>query len=82
MFQRNLLPPSSAQMDEAGPSETSVHFYQTTRRQITEACNFQSLCHKNLKYNYFRLLMEKNCSGNTSWSMATKINRVLLGWQL
>jgi len=68
MFQRNMLPPSSAQMDAAGPSEMSVHFYQTTRCQITEACNFHGLCHENLKYNYFRLLMEKNCSENTSWS--------------
>jgi len=82
MFQRNLLPPSSVQMNAAGASETSVHFYQTTRRQITEACNFHSLCHEYLKYNYFRLLMEKNCSENTTWSTATKINRVLLSWDL
>jgi hypothetical protein len=52
-FQRCLLPPSSrrliALMMEASTSETSVNFYQTTRRNISEVRHLHTRRRENPK---------------------------------
>jgi hypothetical protein len=58
-------------MEAAGASETSVNFYQTTRRNVPEDSHLRTRCRENLKCHWLYIYSFNGGTWTAEWRSDT-----------